>query len=197
VAAVMVSSFLLFLAIVTLQIAGLAMSFKTPVKDITASWCSPMFASFALSVQNADCTFQSVTDNVHKGIGCIELEGARQEIWIKVTQITLIISLCLEIVDAAILYFVSAKRTCLTVKMKRPWCTIMFGIIMLLLILLMGSIDAYALPPGINKRTLVVIKTDPSPFLCTGELSPAGLRGQLIGWLDGLLQSWQARYYGS
>lgn len=197
VAFVIITSSLLFLAIFGLQVAGLVMSFRQAQAPITASWCSPMFGFFGLSELDLDCNFHPVTNNYHKGIGCIDLPGSRQHTWLVVTKITLLLAVCIEGVDALILSFMGLHRSWWVIQLKRPWFTMIFGLAMLVLILVVGCMDSYSLPPGISEKIWLVVDTGTAPFICTGQLSPAGLRGQLIGWLDGLLQSWNATYFGS
>lgn len=196
VAFVLITSSLLFLAIFGLQVAGLVKSFHKPSETITASWCSPLFGSFGLSELSLDCIIHDLTPDYHKGIGCLDLPGTRQLTWLMVTKITLLLAICIEGIDALILWFVPLDYDLWIVQVKRPWLTMSFGLIMLVLILVVGTMDAYSLPPGISEKIWLVVDSGANPFICTGHLSPAGLRGQLIGWLDGLLQSWKSTYFG-
>lgn len=66
---------------------------------------------------------------------------------------------------------------------------------MLVLILGFGASDAYSLPQGISEKIWLIVDSG-EPFVCTVTLRPAGLRGQFLGWLDGLLQSWRVTYFG-
>lgn len=66
---------------------------------------------------------------------------------------------------------------------------------MLVLILGFGASDAYSLPQGISEKIWLIVDSG-EPFVCTVTLRPAGLRGQFLGWLDGLLQSWGVTYFG-
>ena len=198
VAFVIIASFLLFLSIFGLQIAGLVAAFRGQAnKRIQASWCSPMFSLFGVSELDLDCVFHTISQNPHKGLGCIELPGKRQQLWLMVTIITVLVSVLLEAVDFIILCFVPPHWPCpcLAVEMKRPWSTIIFGFAMLVLILGFGANDAYTLPQGISEKIWLIVDAG-EPFVCTGILSPAGLRGQFLGWLDGLLQSWGVTYFG-
>jgi hypothetical protein len=113
-----------------------------------------------------------------------------------VTKITLFLAICIEVIDALILSFVNLSRSWWTVQLKTPWFTMVFGLIMLVLISVVGAMDSYSLPPGISEKIWLVVDSGADPFICTEHLSPAGLRGQLIGWLDGLLQSWKSTYFG-
>lgn len=156
-----------------------------------------MFGYFGVAELDLNCNFHPVVRNVRNGIGCIDLPGTRQRTWLMVTKITLILAVCIEGIDAFILSFVSLQRSWWIVQLKRPWFTMIFGLTMLVLILVVGTMDAYSLPPGISEKIWLVVDTGTAPFVCTAHLPPAGLRGQLIGWLDGLLASWNATYNGS
>ncbi|KAH8682814.1 hypothetical protein BGZ60DRAFT_205808 [Tricladium varicosporioides] len=197
VAFVIITSSLLFLAIFALQVAGLVASFRNPPGPILASWCSAMFGHFGVAELDLNCNFHPVTRNVHNGIGCIDLPGARQHTWLIVTKITLILAICIEGVDALILSFVSLEHSWWIVQLRRPWFTMIFGLTMLVLILVVGTMDAYSLPPGISEKIWLIVDTGTEPFICMSRLSPAGLRGQLIGWLDGVLEGWNGIYNGS
>jgi hypothetical protein len=196
VAFIITTSFLLFLIIVSLQITGLVAAFRgRKIENIKSSWCSPMFALFGIAELDMDCVFHPIADNGNKGIGCIELSGTRQHTWLIVTIISVIMSLVIEAVDFLILCFVPREWEWWVLKVKRPWFTMFFGLVVLVLILVYGINDAYTLPDGITDKIWLVVD-GPQPFVCTGGLTAAGLRGQFLGWLDGLLQIWNTTYFG-
>jgi hypothetical protein len=196
---VMFTSFVLFFAIVGLQITGLVYAFRGHNNDdnINASWCSPMFGAFGLSELDSDCNFHPITGDPQKGIGCVELPGARQRTWLTITMISMMLSVIIEGIDFIILTFVPLHKHLWKLELKRPWFTMVFGLAVLVLILTVGSVDAYNLPEGISERIWMIVDTGTQPFVCSGILTPAGLRGQFLGWLDGLLEGWDATYFGS
>jgi hypothetical protein len=198
---IIISSFLLVLSIIILQLVGLIAAFrghKTP--NMTASWCSPMFALFGVAELDGNtCEFHAITGNPHKGIGCVDLPGARQSQWLIATIIIVLLSIAIEVADLIILLFVNVKTEWWIVKLQRPWFTMIFGLVVLVLILAMGTIDAYSMPSGITEKIWLVVDAkvgNSGPFVCHGTLTPGGLRGQFLGWLDGLLQTWGTTYFG-
>jgi hypothetical protein len=196
VAFVIITSSLLFVAIFCLQIAGLIAAFRGQKdNNIQASWCSPNFGPFSVSELDLDCTFHTIIADAHKGIGCIELPGKRQHLWLMVTIISVLLSVVFEAIDFITLYFVPSSWQYWLVELKRPWLTIVFGFTTLFVILAFGANDAYSLPPGISEKVWLIMDSG-DPFVCTSILTPAGLRGQFLGWLDGVLQSWKATYFG-
>lgn len=197
VAFVMTISSLLFLAIFSLQIAGLVGAVRgQQVKDIKASWCSPMFALFGVSQLDLTCQFHPITSDPQRGIGCIQLPGVRQHTWLLVTAIALAISIITEVIDFVILCRLGPKDIWWKVHLERPFATIIVGLLVLFMILVVGTMDSYNLPTEIAGKVWLVVKIN-QPIVCTGILTPAGLRGQFLGWLDGLLQSWRSTYYGT
>jgi hypothetical protein len=83
----------------------------------------------------------------------------------------------------------------LGVKMRRPWFTMFSGIAVLLITLVFGKLYADDLPPGITHKVWVVSKSV-TPKLYSAQLESAGLRGAIIGWSDGLFDSWGLDYFG-
>jgi len=74
-----------------------------------------------------------------------------------------------------------------------------FGIIILVVIIMMGYFDTSTLPVGMTKD-IFVYGNDPgsgSVYVCHGTVTPGGLRGAIIAWTDGILQSWKTVYSGS
>ncbi len=106
-------------------------------------------------------------------------------------------SLIFEVVDFTFLILVNVKyRTFRGVKLKRPWFSILFGLAAMLTIAGFSGIHSTSMPDGINEKVLVV-SNGTSPFVCTGSLHPAGLRGAVLGWTDGVFESWGSLYFGS
>lgn len=81
-------------------------------------------------------------------------------------------------------------------QMNRPWFTMFSGLAVLLVTFIFGLIYASDLPPGITEKVWVVVDID-RPTIWAGALKPAGLRGALIGWNDGVFESWRNLYNGA
>lgn len=199
VAFVIITSSLLFLAIFGLQIAGLVAAVRGYKKDdIQASWCSPMFSLFGVAEFDSNCIFREITGGPNKGLGCLELPGKRQRMWLMVTIVSLLLSLFLEALDFVTLC--SPLGHCpfppfLALELRRPWLTMTVGFATLVLILAIGANDAYTLPHGLSENIWLIVDSG-EPFVCTGTLTPAGERGQFLGWLDGIFRSWGPVYFG-
>jgi hypothetical protein len=146
-------------------------------------------------VRDGDCNIYPIDQNYNKGIGCIYLPGIPQQGWLTGTVAGISISLVLETIDFFILMLVSSSKRCRGVKMRRPWCTMFCGLVVLGVFLVFGVIYTQGLPPGITSKIWVVVNTD-HPAIYSGSLSPAGLRGAIIGWNDGLFGSWHQTYFG-
>ena len=80
--------------------------------------------------------------------------------------------------------------------MRRPWFTMFSGIAVLGLILIFGITYASMLPPGISERVWIVTQAG-GVTVYEGELGPAGLRGAMIGWNDGVFKAWGSTYMGT
>lgn len=191
---------LLFIAVLILQLLGLAKA----AQDIKASsnlpltpWCSPLFQPFGIAVVDGSCNIFDISQSTHKGLGCITLPGEWQQQWLKGTIAGIGIELFTELVDLLILSLVNGKRKIFqAVKMKRPWATIFSGLVVLIVTLIYGVNYSLYLPPGVTPRVTVLINAQ-GPASYTGDLTSAGLRGTIIGWNDGLFESWKSTYYGS
>jgi hypothetical protein len=73
-----------------------------------------------------------------------------------------------------------------------------FGIIILILLITFGVFNSTNLPTGMTSDVWVYNEILGSGDLsvCRGSLNPAGLRGAILGWTDGLLQGWGSAYLG-
>jgi hypothetical protein len=72
------------------------------------------------------------------------------------------------------------------------------GIIILILITTIGVSESLELPSAIS-QSVVIYRNDKSVdtlAACTGTIYGAGLRGAIIGWTDGVFNSWNTTYYG-
>ncbi|KAI9711921.1 MAG: hypothetical protein M1812_007075 [Candelaria pacifica] len=191
-------AFLLFLAVVILQIIGLvgAVHANPGDRPLPVPWCSPIFQPFGISVRDGNCRVFDIDQSFSKGLGCIKIDGTIQKGWIKGTVWGTSIALIFEFFDLCILTFVHSNERPRGVQMNRPWFTMFSGLAVLLVMLIFGIIYASQLPPGITERVWVVVNID-SLTLWAGTLEPAGLRGALIGWNDGLFEAWGNAYYGA
>jgi hypothetical protein len=189
---------LLFLAVLILQLMGLvkaaqannASSAPPPVE-----WCSPIFQPFGIAAVDGDCGVHDIYNPKHKGVGCITIPGVWQKQWLKGTLVGTIIELITQLFDLLVLSLVSGTRKWRGIKMRRPWVTIFSGVIVLLVTLIYGINYASDLPPGVTSRMMVLVNAD-KPAFYAGKLTSSGLRGTLIGWNDGLFDSWKTTYVG-
>lgn len=191
---------LLFLAVLVLQLLGLAkaaQAAKASSGPPMVSWCSPLFQPFGIAAVDGSCNIYHISQSAHKGIGCITLPGQWQQQWLKGTIAGIWIELFTELVDLLILSLVNGKRKVFqAVKLKRPWATIFAGVIVLIVTLIYGVNYSLYLPPGVTEKMTVLMDVQ-GPASYTGTMTSAGLRGTIIGWNDGLFESWQDVYLGS
>lgn len=195
---VAILSLLFFIAVLALQIIGLihAIDALDPHQLPEASWCSTLFQPFGIAIVDGNCDVRSVELNNNKGIGCVNLPGVWQQGWIKATIAVLAVELIFELADLLILYRVDVNHKWRGAKMKRPWLSIFSGMIVLLATLLWSISYATSLPPEITERVMVLADVR-GPVSYNVHLHSAGLRGGLIGWNDGLFESWKGTYFGS
>ncbi len=190
---------LLFITVLVLQLLGLvkaAQAANASSNSPLVSWCSPLFQPFGIAAVDGSCNIYHISQSDTEGIGCITLPGQWQQQWLKGTIAGISIELFTELIDLLILSLVNGKRKIFqAVKMKRPWATIFSGLIILIITLIYGVNYSLYLPPGVTERVTVLIDAQ-GPASYTGNLRSAGLRGTIIGWNDGLFESWKATYFG-
>ncbi|KAF6824975.1 hypothetical protein CMUS01_10012 [Colletotrichum musicola] len=188
----------LLITLLVLQIIGLAAAVRgLGVEDLQAVWCSPMFQSAKSVLAGCDIPPYMVDKSASHGIGCIMLPADDQRRWLTATVVVLSASLAFEVFDAAILVMVGGNTRWWRARMKRPWFTMLAGNAVLVAILVVSAIDSSQLPDGVG-RTVWLFKYDQSirsATVCRGTLISAGVRGSIIGWTDGFLNSW-GRVYG-
>lgn len=80
--------------------------------------------------------------------------------------------------------------------MKRPWTTMVCGLVVLGVTLIFGLQYAFTLPPGITDRVTIAVNVNGTRAF-DARLTSAGLRGTMIGWNDGLFESWKGMYSGA
>ena len=195
--AVAVTSALFLLHVLVLQVLGLYYASKgsQASEPPKVRWCSPIFQPFGLVVRDGECNVYEIDQSFKKGVGCIALPGIWQQRWLRGTVTGTAIGIACEIIDILILSIVASEWKPLGVKMRRPWCTMFSGITVLLVTLVFGKLYADDLPPGITHKVWVVSKSV-TPKLYSAQLESAGLRGAIIGWSDGLFESWGLDYFG-
>lgn len=192
-------AFILGLMLVTLQVLGLRYAWSgIRTKDMTVNWCSPAFRDFAVAVTNGNCQKYAVLDSSSNGIGCISLPGSQQRDWLRGTIIALSVALACEVGDTVLMMCTTSETKWRAVKAQRPWCTMFGGVIMLVILIVKGWGNAGSLPKEMTE-TVWIYRKEASRALgrvCKGTLNPPGLRGVMIGYMDGLFQSWGSVYDG-
>jgi len=192
-------SFLFLITLLVLQIWALqAAATGRRQEDLRVNWCSPALQDFAVAVTTGNCEKFSVLDSSSKGIGCISLPGDQQRDWLLGTVIALSVALICQVLDTILMLLTNSKTKWRAVKVQRPWLTMFGGVIMLVVLIVFGVFNAKDLPRGITE-TVWVYKMKPSwemGKLCQTEIYPPGLRGVMIGYMDGLFESWGSAYYG-
>lgn len=193
---VLLMSVFCFITLVLLQFIGListgAALHRALQGGMHEKWCSPAFLDhtqvFDLSCHNYTIFLES--DNA---VGCIRVAGT-QSAFLKATLTVLVIEFVLEILDATLLLMTGTDAKVLkSVKLKRPWFTMFFGIgIWLALIgigVSRGKNGALPLTEGYHVLTGV---GEP----CKASLHAAGLRGAIIAWSDGAFSAFGTAYIG-
>ncbi len=195
---VAIVAFLLLVTIVVLQVVGLVGAVRADPGDLAlpVPWCSPIFQPFGIAIRDGNCRVYNIDQRFTKGLGCIKIDGTIQKGWIRGTIWGTAISLIFEFFDLCILTFVHSNERPRGVQMNRPWFSMFGGLAVLLVTLIFGVMYASDLPPGITERVWVVVNLD-KPTLWSGRLEPAGLRGAVIGWNDGLFEAWGNAYWGA
>jgi hypothetical protein len=108
-------------------------------------------------------------------------------------MIVLIIEIVIEVIDAMILLNVNAERKVWKdIEKKRPWCTMVFGIGVLVAIIGLGVHQSVQFPLPGNQVAIIGV----SEGTCTSTLYYGGLRGSIIAWCDGIFGRFISLYYG-
>ena len=186
----------MLITIIILQSLGIAKA-RAALKGEPpmVQWCSPIFQPFGVAVLDGNCHVYPVEQTYNKGIGCIKIRGIQQMEWLRATAVGTGIAIGLQVVDIIILALVNGSTRHRGVKMRRPWCTMIAGLVALGLFLVFGIVYSSNLPSGITERLWVVIDTG-EPSIWSARIVTAGLRGALIGWNDGVFSSWGKTYFG-
>jgi hypothetical protein len=182
-----------------LQSYGLYAAFMgRRVQDIRVNWCSPAFRDFVVAITTGNCEKLEVIDSSSNGIGCISLPGDQQRDWLLGTIIALIAALVCQILDATFMIVSDAGWRPRHMRVRRPWLTMIGGCATLGVLIIYGVINANNLPQGVTE-TVWIYRKEPSREkgrVCRGKLDPPGLRGVIIGYMDGLFESWGVSYHG-
>lgn len=193
-------AFIFLLIMIILQIMALVFAVKgRNGPDKKVKWCSPAFRDFAVAVVvPGTCDIYPVTNSSSYGIGCIELPARQQADWLSGTIVCLSASLIVQAMDMALLRCAHGRRF-RGVKMQRPWLTMFSGVLILIVLITFSVFNAGRLPPGISNIVWVFRKSakETHGSVCRGTLNSPGLRGMIIGWTDGLFDSWGSVYHGS
>lgn len=182
------------LLLLAVQMFGLARAAigSSQKEEIKAHWCSTLFAG-AIGVES-NCVLYDVSSSFSQGIGCIKLKGYEQYVWLKASIVIISISLVFQVFDCLILTLVNGTTRWRGAKMKRPWFTMFTGNIVLLVLIIVGAFQAQRLPRNIDQRVTIFKHMQNTNVACIGELTPYGVRGAIIGWTDGFLESWGDTY---
>jgi hypothetical protein len=193
-----IASALLFVVVIVLQILGLhaAVVARKGGKSPLVSWCSPTFQPFGVATVDGDCHVYNINRSISRGIGCIQIPGVWQRHWLTGTIVGTAMSLAFEFVDLLVLYQVDGTKKWRNVKMKRPWTTMICGLVILAITLFYGLQYASMLPPGVTERVTIAMNLNGTKAF-NAQLTSSGLRGTFIGWNDGLFKSWKGAYTGS
>ena len=189
----------LFVAVLALQVLGLVQAAKAMgslSEPPLVSWCSPLFQPFGLAAVDNNCRVHAITQSANRGIGCVEIPGVWQQQWIIGTVVGTSLSLVCQVADVLLLTLVRSTKRVKGAKLRRPWTTIFGGLVVLGVTLVCGVQYTTYIPRVMGTRVMVVMSIqDPTSYL--GVLTPAGLRGAIIAWTDGLFGSWGKAFFGS
>ncbi|KAF2034632.1 hypothetical protein EK21DRAFT_55852 [Setomelanomma holmii] len=196
---VALTSAILFLLLLVLQIYGLYAAVSGQhVKDLRVNWCSPAFRDFAVAVTTGNCEKYEIIPSSSNGIGCISLPGHQQRDWLVGTITVLSIALGCEVLDTILMLCTNSGSKFRGVKAQRPWLTMYGGVIVLVILVAFGVFNANHLPKEVTEAVWIYRKEESRALgrVCRGQLSPGGLRGMIIGYMDGLFESWKSAYQG-
>jgi hypothetical protein len=188
---------ILFFVTLGLQCLGLARAVaalrgSTPM----VSYCCPVFQPFGVAVLDGNCNVFPINQNFGKGVGCIKIPGTRQIHWLQATVAGTSLALVLEAVDVVLLTCVHSKTRWRGLKMRRPWCCMIGGLIALGVVLVYGINYAETLPDGISEK-IWIVEDGGTPGFYNIQITAGGIRGELLGWTDGVFSSWNQTYFGT
>lgn len=160
-----------------------------------------MFQSFAIAVADGNCGLYNVSASASKGIGCISLRGTQQAGWLVGTVVVLAASLCLELADLLVLVLFESAAKWREVKTYAPAVVHHVGftdVVILIVYMVYGILNAGRLPSEVTQLVWVFRKKQSLGIatVCRGTLISPGVRGSVMGWMDGFLSSWGHVYFG-
>lgn len=196
---VLALSMLFFLFRFILQLLGLVFAsiglHYAMKNNMTEKWCSP---AFQLGSYVFDCANNyTILPTPETGVGCIWTSGM-QSTYLTATVIILIVEIILEIVDATLLIMAQKDQQvwCLPwLKVKRPWCTMLFGTGIWVAMIAIGVIRGQTEALPVNGPVVEMGGVVGGP--CHVTLYGNALRGAMIAWSDGAFQAWDSAYRGT
>lgn len=192
-------AFIFGLMLLALQIIGFVFAVRgRHTEDIRVNWCSPAFRDFAVAVTTGNCEKYVVVASSSNGIGCISIPGSQQSNWLLGTIISLTLAWFCQLGDVILMMCTASNTTWRGANVHRPWFTIFAGLITLVALIAFSVFNANNLPPDVTE-TIWIYRKEASRAVgrvCQGRLSPPGLRGVMIGYMDGLFGSWGGVYNG-
>jgi hypothetical protein len=179
------------LTLLGLQIQGLVYisTFRAGTIRTKGSWCSPAF-QMGDKVYDVGCHNYTVISPTGR-IGCIEIPTIHHSS-IEGTLVVGGFGVALELIEMLrilILRYTGGDSG----KVRRPWLTISFGIGVWIWLLGVGLRRAKSLPI-LDHRVAIL---EQSGMGCQTQLLPGGVRGQIIGWSDGLFAKVNYSYFGA
>jgi len=186
------------LTLFVLQLYGLAHAVsgrKQP--DLAMRWCSPAFRDFTLAVFTGTCQKFITVSGGRNGLECITLPAEEQYLWLTGTVVLLSCAVVAQVADLALLSLTRTERFH-GVKMRRPWLTMFGGVMILTILICYGVFTSRQLPAGITESVWVYKKGphDALGRVCQVRLWNSGLRDTIVGFSDGIFESWGSVYHG-
>lgn len=181
----------LMIVLLALQLTGLGFAgagMQKTAEEMEAQWCSPAFQDGSSVI--ADCAVHHIVPGRDGTIDCIKLPGTDQKKWLVATVAIISVSLVAQIADAIILVYTRQRG-------KRPWVSMVFGNMILLGIMGASIYSALHVPVNVD-RGIWVFKPlpDGEGTVCKAKLRGPAVRGEIIAWTDGFLESWGVAYNG-
>lgn len=198
-AAVALLALIHFLVLFALQVYGLYFAvIGRRQQEIRVNWCSPAFRDFVVAITTGNCEKFNVMDSSSNGIGCISLEGSQQRNWLTATIIALAAAIIFQVLDAFLMWCTTSEHHWRGAQAQRPWFTIFGGLATLGMLIMFGVWNADGLPKDVTETVWIYRKEASRAVgrVCKGTLNPPGLRGVMIGYMDGLFGSWGSVYDG-
>ena len=115
------------------------------------------------------------------------------EEWLLGIAIVLSVELVTQLIDIFVLWRVPSSTTIRGIKMRRPWGTIILGVLAWVALTIIGLIKVHNQPmlAGTNVGIVTINGGE-----CASALYSGGLRGSILAWSDGILAGWGKVYHG-